>query len=230
VSTYHIVDGPIPASYAVSDLSHKRERYKVKTVEMIGDKIYKVLCIDPKATTTTIKSAFGTNIDQVLNVSPFRTDMQKKETEIFEVMASTEVGSRRIRHAEALFKDNGNEPRLSVVVFETPIGIGPLEKLIFYAMSRKYLPGKKRALFQKKVVTAMIVREIIRVPIYNLMVLEDRIYAKDVSYELKKRTPELDPWLELGPKALASLGLDILAAWQESMEIARMQLSELVVV
>jgi hypothetical protein len=230
VSTYHIINGPIPASYAVDDLSHKRDRYKVKTVETIGDKTYKVLCVDPKATTTTIKSAFGTNIEQVLNVSPFRTDMQKTEVEVFEVMASTEVGSRRIRHAEALFKDNGNEPRLSVTIFETPIGITPLEKLIFYVMSRRYLPAKKKMLFQRKVITAMIIREIIRAPINSLMILRDKIYAKDISYELKKRNPELNLWLELGPKALASLGLDILAAWQESMEIARMQFSELVVV
>lgn len=217
-----IMEGRISSACISKDLKRKRRKFKLRIIKPIDDRSFEVVGVNCRATASAMRSAFGSNPAQVLNVSPVRPDPKDREREVLEVLASTEIGFNRIRQAEELFEENDNEPKLSVIPFETPLGLDPLEKLCVYLISKKYLPEKKR-LYQKRVVTIMTIRRELSISVFGMTILGDKSFARVIAAELQLKG------YVVGHKFLQSIGRDIETVVQISPEMVKMQSSRMVV-
>jgi hypothetical protein len=169
-----------------------------------------------------MRNAFGRNFDQVLNVSPLRPDPRDREREVFEVLACTKVGFKRVRNAAEQFEANGNNPKLYVVRFETPIGLDPVEKLYVFLISKAFLPQKKGQ-FQNTIETIMIVRRELQMSITQMTMLGDKTFARNISFELQGKGQEI------GVKRLLTIGYNVVNVTHLIPELVSMQSSALMV-
>ncbi len=203
------------AKQAVHELKKRKEKYRLKDVQLLNDQSFYVLGIDKKAVASSINTAFGSDPSHIIICSSIFSDSKDPDLEVFEAMPLTEVGQKRAKGANQLFKENNNSPVLAQVVLEMPEGFSAAEKVWVRQIARQL--AEKKAMFQKTMEILTLLKKELKMEMVDSPRLKNSTLAENVSRLL------IQSGYDIGAGALQGVASQVANAINSSTKILQMQ-------